>query len=357
MKDNFNIENLFQEKFENFQPEVNPKLWGNIQAGLGSTAAVTTGVSVAVKVGLISGGIIAASVATWYFGYYTPTQDQSTTPQTNTISLVDNTTHNNSEDESVIVVNDINDPVIIGNQANIERELRNSQPINGNNNSFNVNQNNLNNANSGNTNNNTNTTVNGGGNNNTTTNDVVVDNSTQVDKVKPAIPTGRMEFTQASVYAPSVVGFKSNAVNYKSVKWQFDDGGLAEGTEVKHTFTKPGTYLVKMTVVGEQNSYEESQEIVVKSKSSIDNIPNVITPNGDRINDYFSVSTTDMQSFFISIRDKQGNEVFTSNDKDFVWDGTDFDGNVLDKGMYTYIIIAEGKDGGVFKLPGQLYLQ
>ena len=65
MKDNLNIEELFQKGFENFQPEVDPSLWANIQAGIGTTAAVTTGVSVGVKNGLISTGIIAASVATW----------------------------------------------------------------------------------------------------------------------------------------------------------------------------------------------------------------------------------------------------------------------------------------------------
>lgn len=357
MKDNLNIENLFQEKFENFQPDVNPNLWSNIQAGIGSTAAATTGISVAVKVGLISGGIIAASVATWYFGFYSPTEDQSTTPQMNTISLVDNKIENETSDESVIVVNDINDPVIISNQANIERELRNSQPVINTNNSSNNTQNNSNSSNSVNTTNNTSVNTVSGGNNNSATNDVVVDNITPSDKVKPSIPSGRMEFTQASAYAPSVVNFKSNAINQKNVKWQFSDGTMTEGTEVKHSFNKPGTYVVKMTVIGDQSNYEEQQEIVVKSKSSIDNIPNVITPNGDRINDFFSVTTTDIQSFFISIRDNKGNEVFTSTDKDFIWDGTDFEGNVHEKGMYTYYIIAEGKDGSVFKLPGQLYLQ
>jgi gliding motility-associated-like protein len=86
-------------------------------------------------------------------------------------------------------------------------------------------------------------------------------------------------------------------------------------------------------------------------------VPNVITPNGDRINDYFYVKSTDIETFTISIRDRNGNEIFSSNDKEFNWDGTNYSGDLVEKGMYTYLIIAQGKDGSVIKLPGQIYVQ
>ena len=144
----------------------------------------------------------------------------------------------------------------------------------------------------------------------------------------------------------------------KEVRWNFKDGTSAEGIEAKHTYTKPGKYTVEMIVAGGDGSaYGETQEIIVKSKSSVDNIPNVITPNGDRINDFFSIKATDIENFSISIRDSRGNEIFSSTDQNFAWDGTDFSGNIVEKGMYTYIIIAEGTDGSVIKLPGQIYVQ
>ena len=43
MKDNFNIDELFKQKFDNFQPDVDPGVWTNIQAGIGVGA---TGVAV-----------------------------------------------------------------------------------------------------------------------------------------------------------------------------------------------------------------------------------------------------------------------------------------------------------------------
>lgn len=357
MKDNLNIEEIFQKGFENFQPDVNPNLWANIQAGIGAGTVVTTGVSVGVKIGLISTGIIAASVATWYFGFYEPQPNTETSTNTtvvaNTIPQEDANTG-----ETIIYVNDKNDPVIIENKAEIENELQSYQvnnPVAPNNNGSTVVV-----GNDGST-----TVVKtDGSTTNSNNNNTTVNNNQNVivppphDPIaSPDAPTGRMEFAQSNVYAPTIVTFTSNAKNQIEVRWDFGDGTSEEGTNAKHTYSKPGKYTVEMIVLGDGNAYSESQEIVVKSKSTIDNIPNVITPNGDRINDLFSINTTDIETFTISIRDRNGNEIFSSNDKDFVWDGTDYSGNTVEKGLYTYIIIAEGIDGSVIKLPGQIYVQ
>jgi len=354
MKDNLNIEELFQKGFENFQPAVDPSLWANIQAGIGTTAAVTTSVSVGVKIGLISTGIIAASVATWYFGFYQPEQPNKINTNTNVVTNALPQKDANTG-ETIIYVNDSNDPVILKNKEKIETELQyyqaNTSTIENNNGSTVV---------IGNDGSMTPINVNGSTTNSNNNNSAVTNSNETVvpDPIaRPDAPSGRMEFTQSTIYAPTIVTFISNAKNQKEVRWDFGDGTTAEGADAKHTYSKPGKYTVEMLVLGDGNAYSESQEIVVKSKSSIDNIPNVITANGDRINDIFSVKTTDIETFTISIRDRNGNEIFSSNDKDFVWDGTDYSGETVEKGMYTYVIIAEGTDGSVIKLPGQIYVQ
>lgn len=354
MKDNLNIEELFQKTFDDFQADVSPDVWANVQAGIGTGVAATTGVTAAVKIAMISGGIIAASVATWYFGFYEPENTTEVATNTEVINTPEINVPNETN-ESLILVNDQNDPVILENKETIEKELANNKTVS-------------NNGSSTIDNTKKEVVVNS---NNTSGSEVVSNpNNQQVgdkndkqtgvdaeDKNKPKVPSGRMELSQTNVYAPSTVTFNSNAINSKRVTWDFGDGTEAEGLEAKHIYAKPGKYSVKMKVFGEETSYEESQELVVKTKSGIDNIPNVITPNGDRINDYFSIKSTEISTFFISIRDNKGNEIFNSNDQEFIWDGTDFEGNMVEKGMYTYIIIAEGNDGGVFKLPGQIYVQ
>jgi len=356
MKDNLNIEELFQQKFENFQADVSPDVWANVQAGITAGTAATTGITAALKIGLISGGIIAASVATWYFGFYEP--EQTIVPANIEIANNQSAVENSTTGETIIHVNDQNDPVILENKEKIENELqRNDQPLVNNSQTTTVTTNpngsdgSVFSANTNGSTNNTNssTTVN--------SNENVVVEPPHDPIARPDAPTGRMEYSPSNVYAPTIIAFTSNAKNQKEVRWDFGDGTSAEGTDAKHTYTKPGKYTVEMTIIGDGSAYSETQEIVVKSKSSVDNIPNVITPNGDRINDLFSVSTTDIENFSISIRDRNGNEIFSSNDKAFVWDGTDYSGNTVEKGIYTYIIIAEGIDGSVIKLPGQIYVQ
>jgi len=67
-----------------------------------------------------------------------------------------------------------------------------------------------------------------------------------------------------------------------------------------------------MSVIGEDQTYEESKIIVIQSKSNIENIPNIITPNGDRINDFFAINTKEIETFFITILDAIGKSVFES---------------------------------------------
>lgn len=362
MKENINIEELFKQKFDSFQPEVDPSVWAGVQSQLGATTAATTvATSTIIKSILIGSGIIAASVITWYVGFYEP--ETAITTSNNVTNNTEVQTEQNAPEnnESVIIVSDTSDPIIKENKEEIERELRNYQNQNETNNTV-PNQSTINNSsvNVNNSNNSTNQigSTNSNDNSDNSANNIVIGDDVDQDKAEPKAPTGRMEFAQSGVYAPSLVEFNSNAQNYKEVKWDFGDGTTGTGLTSKHTYSKPGNYTVKLTVVGaDKQVFEERQEITVKSKSSVDNIPNVITPNGDRINDYFFVKTTDIETFYISIRDGQGNEIFTSNDKDFSWDGSDFSGETVEKGMYSYIIIAEGKDGSVIKIPGQIYVQ
>lgn len=358
MKENFNIENLVNQKLQNFEADVNPAVWAKVQAGIGAGAVVTTGLSTGLKIGLISGGIIAASVITYFAAFNgSDNQDlQTAEPKNITTNELTNTVNDNIQmDESIIVVDNNNDPVIIENKEKIEAELRqnnvngsNNQPVNTSNNVV-VQSNNTTN---------TNNTVNSNQNqvvNQNSNNTQVIENH-QVDE-KILQPTGKIEYT-LSGGIPAVITLKANAQNAKEIKWDFGDGTYGNGEETKHTYQKPGNYRIKLTIVANKGLvYEESVEITIKTKSSIDNIPNVITPNGDRINDYFSIKSTEIENFSITIIDKSGNEVFFSNDKEFVWDATDKFGDMVEKGMYTYLIIAEGKDGSVIKVPGSLYVQ
>ena len=66
-------------------------------------------------------------------------------------------------------------------------------------------------------------------------------------------------------------------------------------------------------------------------------VPNTFTPDGDRFNNDFRASTIGIQTLGISIFNRWGETVFTSNDLDFIWDGT-YEGRYVADGTYSYKI-------------------
>ena len=74
-------------------------------------------------------------------------------------------------------------------------------------------------------------------------------------------------------------------------------------------------------------------------------IPSAFTPNGDGINDVFSVARLKLTRLVLfSVYNKWGQLVFNTTDPKKGWDGT-FNGEPQDIGVYNYLIIAAESDG------------
>ena len=84
-------------------------------------------------------------------------------------------------------------------------------------------------------------------------------------------------------------------------------------------------------------------------------LPNAITPSkGDALNDNFALSDYDKSQISeckIAIYDRWGNLVFTSNDKNFVWDGTN-KGKLSVNTVYSYIIHCTDHNGKAYTVTG-----
>lgn len=91
-------------------------------------------------------------------------------------------------------------------------------------------------------------------------------------------------------------------------------------------------------------------------------IPNGFSPNGDGINDIFSVyaNTPEVVVRNLAVYDRWGNALFASrdlpvNDPSRGWDGS-FRGKVMDPGVYVYVIEAEWPDGSLRLFKGDVTL-
>ena len=369
MNDNIDIEKLFKDKFENFEADVNPNLWNNIASGVqSSSASVTTGLSFGVKSLIVASAISVIGVVTYYLGNFN--QVDSKKQQSEIVDSNDeNKQHNikteiNKNKPTTIIAQD-NDPIINTHQEEIVKELNKhknkvestketthvvdkSETVSSEKND-NLSTNSIDKAT---------TITENDSKENLTIKDKQTNTSTTEKTIQKDVvyPSGKIEFT--TINNKFEYQFNANAINNEKIIWHFGDGETSNEENPTHNYSAPGKYKINLTIISKDNEiYQEHQTIEIKSTSSIDNIPNVITPNNDRINDEFVIKSTKIEEFYIVIKDQNGNVVFESNDKNFAWDGSDLSGERVVNGVYNYFIIAKGTDNSTFKIPGQIYVR
>ena len=167
--------------------------------------------------------------------------------------------------------------------------------------------------------------------------------------------------------APLSVEFSSLS-NAKEIKWIFDDGAESNEISPVHIYEEPGVYFVTMLVQLENGSVVMDKAVIeVSEEKSIANelpiesvkigVPNIFTPNSDGENDKLTLSVTGVSSFTISIYSASGKMVYTSESFIDQWDGTNLNGERVEDGAYYYLINAIGMDGNVYAPKGFISLR
>lgn len=91
------------------------------------------------------------------------------------------------------------------------------------------------------------------------------------------------------------------------------------------------------------------------SAGAILEVPNVFSPNGDQVNDYFEVSTDGTTVYEFTVFTRTGTQIYHSLSPRILWDGKSLEGIELREGTYYYVIEEEG--GSIpFKKAGFMYL-
>ena len=85
-------------------------------------------------------------------------------------------------------------------------------------------------------------------------------------------------------------------------------------------------------------------------------IPNVFTPNGDGIHDYFEVETDGVSVYDFTVFTRTGARVFHSNSPRIFWDGTNSAALDLMEGVYYYVIEEEEGNTTPYSSAGFIYL-
>ena len=111
-----------------------------------------------------------------------------------------------------------------------------------------------------------------------------------------------------------------------------------------------GAPVVSLT--SEAPSIGQSQELVSQEVDESEVVleerivlPNIFTPNGDRVNDVFEIKMEEKLEFQIVILNQQNEPVFKSSDTHFQWDGTMPNGQPAPSGTYLYYFSAKDMNG------------
>jgi gliding motility-associated-like protein len=110
-------------------------------------------------------------------------------------------------------------------------------------------------------------------------------------------------------------------------------------------------------VDSEYTETDQNQADIIKKTSMILRIPNVFTPNGDFLNDEFYIETSDIEDFYVRVIDLKGNTIFESTDVAFKWNGMDKFNNKVPEGNYYCILKALGIDGVAHSNTSLLYIK
>ncbi len=153
---------------------------------------------------------------------------------------------------------------------------------------------------------------------------------------------GVAEFTSIPSYPAQMslpntfVQFTDRSERATSWNWDFGDGVTSAESNPGHTYTAPGTYFVHLRVTSAEGCITEVTHgpYIVLTPDLF--IPNVFTPNGDGVNDFFVVNYTGDQAFSLAVYDRWGVQQYNSNNKTKGWDGKNAQGLDAPEGIYYY---------------------
>ena len=158
--------------------------------------------------------------------------------------------------------------------------------------------------------------------------------------------------------APLYVEFNvvGEAADYQ---WNID-GTTKSGENVYHTFDNPGKYEVLLTVKdkhGKTKTITENIEVLSVIKSSISEIKNIFTPNGDGMNDILLIEGENIKEFKAVVYNQNGSVVFEWNTISGFWDGKDMNNQPVPDGTYFLVVNALGEDNQPYEFKKSVTLR
>lgn len=137
--------------------------------------------------------------------------------------------------------------------------------------------------------------------------------------------------------------------------WDFGDGDTSTFPDPVHIFSDTGDYHVLLAVWSDMGCVDTTQYTIKIEPDFTIYIPNSFTPNGDGINDTFGAKGMNVQSFYMTIHDRWGEQLFEIFDINKGWDGIYMD-KPVEQGIYGWSATVVELNGKSHDLIGSVRL-
>lgn len=154
------------------------------------------------------------------------------------------------------------------------------------------------------------------------------------------------------------VQFNDHSSGATAWAWHFGDpaGSTSSDPSPAYTFPDTGCYPVLLVVLNDAGCADSTVKQVCIMGVDTLVLPNVFSPNGDGVNDFFQVSGGQLTTLDVKIFNRWGQQVAWIERTGQVWDGRSPAGEVLSEGTYFYTLHAVSASGKNYDLNGTVTL-
>ncbi len=156
---------------------------------------------------------------------------------------------------------------------------------------------------------------------------------------------------------PLNVNFINTSSGASSYFWNFNGGNTSTVVSPSTIFNSPGNYQVMLVAYNSDSTCMDTVyfTILVEDQAIIE-IPNIFSPNGDQLNDVFSIKNKGFKSLDIEIYNRWGRKITRYDINTTSWDGVMPGGNPAVEGTYFYIITGVSNKGDKISKEGNFLL-
>ncbi|MCG3167231.1 MAG: hypothetical protein POELPBGB_03017 [Bacteroidia bacterium] len=158
---------------------------------------------------------------------------------------------------------------------------------------------------------------------------------------------------------PLVITFTNTSVGATSYQWFFGDGETSTEVNPTHTYVDSGAFTIILVAYDSITGCTDTLSVtggIYVIPTSIFEVPNVFTPNGDGLNDLFNPNSRNIVQFEGEIFNRWGEKVYGWTQPQGGWNGRTPSGNIVPEGTYFYTLKAVGVDNLNYEQKGSITL-